>query len=124
LTAAQNKLNNAKKKELTIEQQIINKMLKKYDLTLMTAEIEAKATAASIQENLNRQAKIANSPTVSLAAQGDGSAGNGSIINSGTPNVNVTITTPHGTADDYTVDLRNRNAVIARRQGRPMILAK
>ncbi len=126
LTAGQNKLNNAKKKELTIEQQLINAILKKYKLgKLMTAEAEAAATAKAIDLNLARQKDIAkNAPTVSLAAQGDGSAGGNSIINSGTPNVNVTITTPHGTADDYTVDLRNRNAVIARRQGRPTILAK
>jgi hypothetical protein len=124
LTAGQNKLNNAKKKELTIEQKIINAMLKKYGLSLMTAKAEAEATAEAIKRNLNRQERIANSPTVSLAAQGDGSATGSSISGSGTPNVNVTITTPHGTADDYTVDLRNRNAVIARRQGRPTILAK
>jgi hypothetical protein len=125
LTAGQNKLNAAKKKELTIEEKLINAILKKYKLgKLMTAEAEVAATAKAIDLNLARQTAIANSPTVSLAAQGDGSAGGNSIINSGTPNVNVTITTPHGTADDYTVDLRNRNAVIARRQGRPTILAK
>jgi hypothetical protein len=124
IQVAQDKLNGSKKKQLTTEQKIINAMLKNYDMKLMTPEREAKATAKAIQENLDRQKMIANSPTVSLAAQGDGSAGGNSIINSGTPNVNVTITTPHGTADDYTVDLRNRNAVIARRQGRPTILAK
>jgi hypothetical protein len=126
LTAAQNKLNAATGKQLTIEQKLINAILKKYKLgKLMTAEAEAAATAKAIDLNLARQKEIAkNAPTVSLAAQGDGSAGGNSIINSGTPNVNVTITTPHGTADDYTVDLRNRNAVIARRQGRPTILAK
>jgi hypothetical protein len=119
LLNAQNQLNNAKKKELTIEQKIINAMLKKYGLTLMTAEIEAKATAASIQENLNRQGRIAkSSPTVSLAAQGDGSAtGNGSIINSGNPNVNVTINTPHGTKDDYIVEIETGLNTLQRRRG-------
>lgn len=118
LIKAQNALNNSKKKELTIEQKIINAMLKKYGLTLMTSEIEAKATAASIQANLNRQAKIAKSPTVSLAAQGDGSVtGNGSIINSGNPNVNVTINTPHGTKDDYLVEIETGLNTLQRRRG-------
>ena len=97
-------------------------MLKKYGLSLMTAEVEAKATAASIQENLNRQAMIAKSPTVSLAAQGDGSAGGNSIINSGTPNVSVNITTPHGTADDYVVDITNKQNLLAKRAGAINIL--
>ena len=118
LQAMQNKLNGGKAKELTTEQKIVNQMLKKYGLSLMTAEVEAKATAASIQENLNRQAMIAKSPTVSLAAQGDGSAGGNSIINSGTPNVSVNITTPHGTADDYVVDITNRQNTLRRRSGR------
>ncbi len=119
LTKAQNNLNNAKKKELTTEQKIVNQMLKKYGLTLMTAEIEAKATAASIEANLKRQAAIAkSSPTVSLAAQGDGSAtGNGSIINSGNPNVNVTINTPHGTKDDYIVEIETGLNTLQRRRG-------
>jgi hypothetical protein len=122
LLKSQNKLNNAKKKELTIEQQIINKMLQKYGLTLMTGEIEAEATAKAIKKNLNRQERIANSPTVSLATQGDGSAGGNSIINSGTPNVSVNITTPHGTADDYVVDITNKQNQLARRAGAINIL--
>lgn len=121
LLTTQDKLNSSKKKELTIEQKIINAMLKKYGLSLMTAEVEAKATAASIAANLNRQKEIAkSSPTVSLAAQGDGSAaGNASIINSGTPQVQVNITTPHGTAEDYVVTLNNSLNTLARRQGLP-----
>ena len=122
LLKSQNKLNNAKKKELTIEQQIINKMLQKYGLTLMTGEIEAEATAKAIKKNLNRQERIANSPTVSLAAQGDGSAAGNSIINSGTPNINVNITTPHGTADDYVVDITNKQNLLAKRAGAINIL--
>ena len=118
LNKIQNKLNDSKKKELTTEQKIINAMLKKYGLTLMTSEIEAKATAASIAENLNRQAaNVRNAPTVSLAAQGNGSSGNGSIVNSGNPNISVNITTPHGTADDYIVDITNRQNTLARRSG-------
>lgn len=118
LKDAQDKLNGSKKKELTIEQKIINAMLKKYGLSLMTAEIEAKATAASIKANLDRQARIAKSPTVSLAAQGDGSAtGNGSIINSGNPNVNVVINTPHGTKDDYLVEIETGLNTLQRRRG-------
>ena len=122
LQAMQNKLNGGKAKELTTEQKIVNQMLKKYGLSLMTAEVEAKATAASIQENLNRQAIIAKSPTVSLAAQGDGSAAGNSIINSGTPNISVNITTPHGTADDYVVDITNRQNQLAKRAGAINIL--
>jgi hypothetical protein len=115
----QNKLNAAKKKELTIEQKIINAMLKKFKLTLMTSEIEAKATAKAIEENLIRQGKIAKSaPTVSLAAQGDGSASGGSpIMNSGSPQVSVTINTPFGTEDDYTVKIQNDLTTLARRRG-------
>ena len=122
LLKSQNKLNNAKKKELTIEQQIINKMLQKYGLTLMTGEIEAEATAKAIKKNLNRQERIANSPTVSLAAQGDGSTAGNSIINSGTPNINVNITTPHGTAEDYVVDITNKQNLLAKRAGAINIL--
>ena len=122
LLKAQNALNNGKKKELSIQQQITNAILKKYKITVMTAEIEAKATAAAINANLARQAMIASSPTVSLAAQGDGSAGGNSIINSGTPNVSVNITTPHGTADDYVVDITNKQNQLARRAGAINIL--
>ena len=121
LQGAQDKLNNSKKKELSIEQKIINAMLKKYNLGLMTSEIEAKATAASIKANLDRQATIAKSPTVSLAAQGDGSTA-GNIIGSGTPNINVNITTPHGTADDYVVDITNKQNLLAKRAGAINIL--
>jgi len=122
LLKAQNALNNGKKKELSIQQQITNAILKKYKITVMTAEIEAKATAAAINANLARQAMIASSPTVSLAAQGDGSAGGNSIINSGTPNVSVNITTPHGTADDYVVDITNKQNQLAKRAGALNIL--
>jgi len=38
LQAAQDKLNNSKKKELSIEQKIVNEMLKKYNLALMTPD--------------------------------------------------------------------------------------
>jgi hypothetical protein len=108
LVADQKKLNNEKKKELTIEQKIINAMLKKYGLTLMTSEIEAKATAASIDANLKRQAKIAVSPTVSLATQGTGAKGGGSgISTSTTPQVQVNIQTPYGTKEDFIVDVSN-----------------
>ena len=119
LQALQDKFNNAKKKELTTEQKIVNAMLQKYGLTLMTAEAEAKATAEAIKRNLNRQERIANSPTVSLATQGDGSASGSVLSNSGTPNLTVNITTPHGTADDYVVTLNNSLNTLARRQGLP-----
>ncbi len=123
LLKSQNKLNQAKKKELTIEQQIINKMLQKYGLTLMTSEIEAKATAAAIQENLNRQ-KIVSSPTISLANQGDGSSNGNIMFDKNSSNVTVNITTPHGTADDYVVDITNRQNTMRRRSGRPSLVAE
>lgn len=118
LQAAQDKLNNSKKKELSIEDKIIKKMLQRYGLTLMTSKIEAQATAASIQANLNRQAQIAASPTVSLAAQGDGSAAGSSISNpSATPLVTVNVTTPYVTPDDVVVDITNQQRVLHRRTG-------
>jgi hypothetical protein len=117
MTAAQNKLNNAKKKELSIEDKIINKMLKKYGLTLMTAKIEAKATAAAIAANLTRQGEIAsNASTVQLGAQGDGSTGSG-ISGNGNGNVIVNITTPYGTRDDFFVDVQNNLHTLRRRAG-------
>ncbi len=122
LLKAQNKLNNAKKKELTVEQKIVNEMLKKYNLALMTPEIEAKATAAAIKANQERQKAFANSPTVSLAAQGDGSAGGNIMFDKNAPQVSVNITTPHGTADDYVVDITNRQNQLAKRAGALNIL--
>lgn len=121
LLKSQNQLNNAKKKELTIEQQIINKMLQKYGLTLMTSEIEAKATAAAIKENLERQ-KIVSSPTISLANQGDGSSNGNIMFDKNSSNVTVNITTPHGTADDYVVDITNKQNALAKRAGARNIL--
>lgn len=117
MTAAQNKLNNAKKKELSIEDKIINKMLKRYGLTLMTAKIEAQATAASIAANLNRQAEIAkDAKTVQLANQGNGNSGD--ILNSGNQNIIVNITTPYGTKDDFFVDIDANLKTLRRRAGR------
>ena len=81
----------------------------------MTAEGEAKATAKAIDLNLARQ--IANSPTVSLAAQSDGSAGNSSLANAVHPNFQVIINAEHGTADDYSVKIQNDLNALARRRG-------
>lgn len=119
LLSSQNALNNAKKKELSVEQKIVNAMLKKYGLTLMTAEIEAKATAASIQANLERQGKIAkSSPTVSLASQGDGStSGVSAISSSSNPVVNVNVSTPFITKDDVVVDIESGLNTLQRRRG-------
>ena len=118
LNALQNKFNQTKKKELTTEQKIINAMLKKYGLTLTTSEIEAKATAAAIKANQEKQKAMGiSSPTISLAAQGDGASSGTSIMGSGTPQVTVNITTPHGTAEDYVVTLNNSLNTLARRQG-------
>lgn len=120
LQTKQDKLNNGKKKELSIQEKITAAIAKKYKITVMTADIEAKATANAINANLARQAEIAkSSPTVSLAAQGDGSATGNSILNSGTPQVQVNITTPHGTAEDYVITLNNSLNTLARRQGVP-----
>lgn len=118
ITKAQNKLTGAKKKELSVEQKIINAMLKKYGLTLMTGEIEAKATAEAIRLNLERQGKIAKAaPTVSLASQGDGSAKGSSISGSGTPSVSVTINTPIGSENDFAVKVDNNLKTKRRRSG-------
>lgn len=118
LQAAQDKLNNSKKKELTTEQKIINAMLKKYGLTLMTAEIEAKATAEAIRQNLDKQKKLGiSSPTVSLLASAN-TADQGTLgTKSGTPVVNVNITTPYGTKDDFVVDINNELNTLQRRRG-------
>lgn len=112
LQKASDKLNDKKKKELTTEQKIINAMLKKYGLTLMTSETEAKATANAIKANLDRQRKIAGS--VSLVNQGDGSS---AIMGSGKGNVVVNITTPHGTKDDYVVEIETGLNKLQRRRG-------
>ena len=113
---AQGKLNQSKIKELSTEQKIINAMLKKYGLTAMTSEIEAKATAAAIGANLNRQAFIAaTAPTVQLANQGDGSAP--AIMGSNTPSVYVNINTPFGTKDDFYVAVQNYLKTEGRRGG-------
>lgn len=117
INKSQNALNASKKKELSIEQKIINAMLKKYGLTLMTSEIEAKATAASIAANLNRQAAIAKAaPTVSLANQGNGSA-TGNPISSGTPIIKVNVTTPYITQEDVNIEIENGLNVLQRRRG-------
>ncbi len=122
LQAAQDKLNNSKKKELSIEQKIVNEMLKKYNLALMTPEIEAKATAAAIKANLDRQKSIAGSPTVNLASEPGSGPANSSLAYGNTPIVNITINTPHGTADDYAIDMNNRMNTIRRREGVPTAL--
>lgn len=118
LQTAQDKLNNSKKKELTTEQKIINAMLKKYGLTLMTAEIEAKATAQAIKENLDKQKALGiSSPTVSLLASAN-TADQGTLGNtSSTPIVNVNINTPYGTKDDFVVDINNELNTLQRRRG-------
>lgn len=122
ILAAQNKLNNAKKKELTTEQKIVDEMLKKYNLALMTPEIEAKATAAAIKANQERQKSIAGSPTVNLASEPGSGPANSSLAYGNTPIVNITINTPHGTADDYAIEMNNRINTIRRREGVPTAL--
>jgi hypothetical protein len=74
----------------------------------MTSEIEAKATAAAIKANLNRQGEIAKAaPTVSLASQGNGSATGNVISGSGNPIVNVNVNTPYITQDDVVVEIES-----------------
>lgn len=117
LLKGQKALNKEKAKELSIEQKIVNQMLKKYGLNLTTGKIEAQATAESIRRNLNRQARIATSPTVSLATQGDGSAASGGISQSSpAPKVNVNITTPYGTKEDFVVAITNEQRKQNRRK--------
>lgn len=117
LLKGQKALNKEKAKELSIEQKIVNQMLKKYGLNLTTGKIEAQATAESIRKNLNRQARIATSPTVSLATQGDGSAASGGIAKGApAPQVSVNITTPYGTKEDFVVDITNQQKKQNRRK--------
>lgn len=119
LNQQQDKLNKGKKKQLSIEEKIIRNKLRELGLTLMTAKIEAQATAFAIGENIKRQGEIAKAaPTVSLAAQGDGSAsGAPSISSSAAPSVNVNISTPYVTPDDVVVDITNQQRVLHRRTG-------
>lgn len=118
LQKASDKLNGKKKKELTTEQKIVNEMLKKYKLTLMTPEIEAKATAAAIKANQERQKRIANAPTVSLAAQGDGSATGNPISSGSNPAITVNVNTPYVTKDDVVVEIETGLNTLQRRRGR------
>lgn len=117
LLKSQNALNNAKKKELTTEQKIINAMLKKYGLALMTSEVEAKATAEAIRRNLNKEGKLGiSSPTISLVASAN--TGNQSGLGTnGSTAVTVNITTPYGTKDDFIVDVNNNLNTLQRRRG-------
>jgi len=118
LQAAQDKLNNSKKKELTIEQQIINAMLKKEKLAMTTAEVEAKATGNAIIANLNKQKGLGiSSPTISLLASAN--VGNQNTLGSGssTPIVNVNINTPIGTKDDFMVEVESGLNKLQRRRG-------
>jgi hypothetical protein len=118
LLKAQNALNNAKKKELTVEQKIINAMLKKYGLALTTSEIEAQATANAIGVNLKKQQKLGiASPTVSLLASAN--VGNQNTLGSSSqPVVNVNINTPIGTKDDFMVEIESGLNTLQRRRGR------
>jgi hypothetical protein len=118
LLKAQNALNNAKKKELTVEQKIINAMLKKYGLAVTTSEIEAKATAKAIGINLQKQQNLGiSSPTVSLLASAN--VGNQNTLGSGssTPVVNVNINTPIGTKDDFMIEVESGLNKLQRRRG-------
>jgi hypothetical protein len=118
LLKAQNALNNAKKKELTLEQKIINAMLKKYGLAVTTAEVEAQATGNAIIANLNKQKGLGiSSPTISLLASAN--VGNQNTLGSGssTPNINVNINTPFGTQDDFIVEVETGLNKLQRRRG-------
>ena len=119
LNKQQDKLNAGKKKQLTIEEKIIRNKLRELGLTLMTSRIEAKATAFAIEQNLLRQGRIAsNAPTVSLAAQGNGSASGASpITSSAAPSVNVNISTPFITQEDVVVEITEMQNQMIRRSG-------
>jgi hypothetical protein len=117
LQKAQDKLNGKKKKELTTEQKIVNAMLKKYGLTLMTPEIEAQATANAIRVNLDRQARIAaSSPTVSLASQTDGSA-SGNVISGSSGNnlIEIKLELPVGGEQEYIAKVDDGRRLLNRR---------
>lgn len=117
LIKAQNAFNNSKSKELSIQEKITAAIAKKYKITVMTADIEAKATANAINANLARQAAIAKAaPTVSLANQGNGSA-TGNPISSGTPIIKVNVTTPYITQEDVNIEIENGLNVLQRRRG-------
>jgi hypothetical protein len=117
LQKASDKLNGKKKKELTTEQKIIDAILKKNGLSLMTSEIEAKATAEAIRRNLNRQKNLGiSSPTISLVASAN-TADQGTLGNNGATAVTVNITTPYGTKDDFFVDVSNNLKTLRRRSG-------
>ena len=109
LTKEQEALNKAKGKQLSIEEKIIKAKLRELGLTLMTSKVEAQATANAIEANIKRQKKIASSsPTVNLASQGTGASGGGGIVSSApVAPVQVNITTPYGTKDDFIVDVAN-----------------
>lgn len=117
LQTASDKLNSKKGKELSIQEKITAAIAKKYKITVMTADIEAKATANAINANLARQAAIAKAaPTVSLANQGNGSA-TGNPISSGTPIIKVNVTTPYITQEDVNIEIENGLNVLQRRRG-------
>lgn len=118
LQKASDKLNGKKGKELTIEEKITAAIAKKYKVTVMTADIEAKATANAINANLARQAAIAkSSPTVSLANQGNGSATGSPISSGANPVVNVNVNTPFITKDDVVIEIENGLNTLQRRRG-------
>jgi hypothetical protein len=118
LQKASDKLNGKKGKELTIEEKITAAIAKKYNVTVMTADIEAKATANAINANLARQAAIAkSSPTVSLANQGNGSATGSPISSGANPVVNVNVNTPFITKDDVVIEIENGLNTLQRRRG-------
>jgi hypothetical protein len=118
LLKAQNALNNAKKKELTLEQKIINAMLKKYGLAVTTAEVEAQATGNAIIANLNKQKGLGiSSPTISLLASANVGNQNTLGLGSSTPNINVNINTPFGTQDDFIVEVETGLNKLQRRRG-------
>lgn len=124
LDKMQNKLNSGKKKELSLEQKILNRTLRRFGLSAMTPEGEARATAMAIKLNLERQganaSAVAASPTVSLASQGDGSAngGPGTIAGSrGGSLIEVKVELPFGMEQEYITKVNDGSRILNRRGG-------
>jgi len=57
-----------------------------------------------------------------LASEPGSGPANSSLAYGNTPIVNITINTPHGTADDYAIEMNNRINTIRRREGVPTAL--
>ena len=106
--------------KLSTEAKIIQAKLKAMGVTLMTAKIEKEATLFAVKKNLEKQAKLGlASPTISLLASAN--AADQATLNAngnGSPVVNVNISTPYGTKDDFMIEVESGLNTLQRRRGR------